>query len=67
MYEALCICPLSLTGLHIEQQVLALLLGLLHVRLQLSPFGRREQSAFFAVRQEVGQMGLEVIQDLLSL
>lgn len=50
-----------------EQQVLAVLPGLLDVLLQLSPFGWREQSALFAVRQEVGQLGLQVTQDLLAL
>ena len=56
-----------LTGLHVEQQVLAVLLRLLNVLLQLSSFARREHGALFAVRQEVGKLGLQVIQDLLPL
>lgn len=67
MYPGRYICPSSLTGLHVKQQVLAVLLGLLNVLLQLSSFACREQRALFAVRQEVGQLGLQVTQDLLPL
>lgn len=63
----MCICPSRLTGLHVEQQVLAVLLGLLKVLFQVSSFAWREQRALFAVRQEVGQLGLQVTQDLLPL
>jgi len=58
---------ISLTGLHVEQQVLAVRLGLLDLLLQLSSFSCREQDALFAVRQEVWHLGLQVIQDLLPL
>lgn len=62
-----CRRHICLTGLHVEQQVLAVLLGLLDVLLQLSPLARREHGALFAVGQEVGQLGVQVIQDLLPL
>ena len=61
------ICPSILTGLHVEQQVLAVLLSLLNVLLQLSSLGRREQRALFAVFKEVGHLGLHVIQHVLPL
>lgn len=44
-----------------------MLLGLQHLLLQLPPLRRREQGALFTVGQEVGQLGLQVVQDLLSL
>ena len=55
------------TGLHVEQQVLAVLPGLLGLLLQVPPLGGREQSALLAVRQEVRQVGLQLIQGLVPL
>lgn len=56
-----------LTGLHVEQQVLAVPLRLLHVFLHVPPFSRREQAALLAVSQEVGQVRVQVTQSLLPL
>lgn len=63
----MCIRPSRLTSLHVVQQVPAVLLGLLNLALQLLSFDRREQRALFAVRQEVGHLGHQVIQDMLSV
>lgn len=62
-----CIHPSLLTGLHVEQQVLAVSLCLLHVFLHFLPLGGREQTALIAVGQEVGQVRVQVTQSLLPL
>lgn len=59
--------PGLFTCLHGDQQCLAVLVAALCSLLKLTPLGRRKQSTFTAVCQEVSKVGIQVIQGLLSV